>query len=68
MEPRIYPIARGSSAPLWFCGIIGLLTLGLGAFLGTLSVFGSRLASLEVSDGGVRIDAFERLEGRAAVP
>jgi hypothetical protein len=55
MDHRVFPIARGSSAARWFCGVIGCLTLGLGAFLGTLAFFGSRIVTLEVSDQGVRV-------------
>jgi hypothetical protein len=63
MADRVFPIARGSSAPLWFGGIIGLLLLGLGGFLGTLSLFGSRIVTLQVSDQGLRIhgDVYGRL-------
>jgi len=69
MDQKVFPIARGSSAALWFCGVIGLLTLGLGAFLGTLSVFGSRIVTLEVSEGGLRVhgDIYGRFIPRAAL-
>jgi len=69
MDHKVFPIARGSSAALWFCGVIGLLTLGLGAFLGTLSFFGSRIVTLEVSDRGLRVhgDIYGRFIPRAAL-
>jgi hypothetical protein len=69
MDQRVFPIARGSSAALWFCGLIGLMTLGLGAFLGTLAFFGSRIVTLEVSNQGLRIhgDVYGRLIPSAAV-
>jgi len=55
MDPAIFPIARGSSAPLWFCGVLGLLTLALGAFLGTLFLAGPRMVTFEVSEQDVRV-------------
>jgi hypothetical protein len=55
MDREIFRIARGSSASLWLCGLIGLLPLGLGAFLGTAFFLGSRILTLEVSDRGVRV-------------
>ena len=55
MDQKVFPIARGSSAPLWFCGIIGSLTLGVAVLIGTATFFGSRLVKLEVSDRGLRI-------------
>jgi hypothetical protein len=33
MNPQVFPIARGSSASLWFCGVIGAVVFALGAFL-----------------------------------
>lgn len=55
MDHEVFPIANGSSAPLWFCGVIGVLVFGLGTFLGTFWLFGSRIVTLEVSDQGVRV-------------
>jgi hypothetical protein len=69
MDHNVFPIARGSSAALWFCGVIGVLTLGLGAFLGTLSFFGSRIVTLELSERGLRVqgDIYGRLIPKAAL-
>ena len=69
MDHEVFPIARGSSAPLWFCGVIGVLVFGLGAFLGTLWLFGSRIVTLEVSDRGVRVrgDVYGRFIPREAL-
>jgi hypothetical protein len=69
MDHQVFPIARGSSAALWFCVVIGCLTLGLGAFLGTLALFGSRIVTLEVSDQGVRVhgDVYGRLIPRSSL-
>jgi Bacterial PH domain len=69
MDQGVFPIARGSSAPLWFCGVIGSLTLGVAALVGTLSFFGSRLVTLEVSDRGLRVrgDMYGRLIPGAAL-
>ncbi len=69
MDPTVFPIAKGSSAPLWFCRVLGLLTLGLGTFLGALSFAGSRFATLEVSDQDVRIsgDIYGRSIPRSAL-
>jgi hypothetical protein len=63
MDQKIFPIARGSSSALWFCGVIGSLMLGVAALLGTLSFFGSSMVRLEVSDGGLRVrgDMYGRL-------
>lgn len=55
MEPKVFPIARGSALPLWFCGIIGGLTLGLGLFLATFFFFGARIVTIEVAGAGVRV-------------
>jgi hypothetical protein len=55
MDHEVFPIARGSSAPLWFCGVIGVLVFALGAFLGTLFFLASRIVMLDVSDRGVRV-------------
>jgi hypothetical protein len=65
----VFPIARGSSAARWFCGVIGILTFGLGAFLGTLWLFGNRIVKLEVSDRGLQIrgDVYGRLIPTAAL-
>ena len=30
MDHKVFPIARGSSAALWFCGVIGLFARGRG--------------------------------------
>jgi hypothetical protein len=69
MACKVFPIARGSSAPLWFCGVIGLLTLGLGGFLVTLAFFGSRIATLEVSIEGLRVhgDVYGRFIARRSL-
>ncbi len=63
MEPKVFPIARGSSAPLWFCGILGLLTLGVALIVGIPAFFGSRMVKFEVSHGGLRVrgDIYGRL-------
>jgi hypothetical protein len=69
MHQQVFPIARGSSAVLWFCGAISTLTLGLGAFLGTLAFFGSRIVTFEVSKQGVRVhgDLYGRFIPRSAL-
>ena len=69
MEDKVFPIAPGSSAPLWFCGVIGCPTLGLGAFLGTVALFGSRIVTLEVRHQGVRIqgDVYGRFIPRSSL-
>jgi hypothetical protein len=69
MDHEVFPIARGSSAPLWFCGVTGALVFGLGAFLGTLWLFSSRLVTLEVSERGVRVrgDVYGRFIPREAL-
>jgi hypothetical protein len=69
MDRRVFRIARGSSVPLWFCGGIGLLVLGLGVFLGTIAVFGSRIVTLEVAEAGVRVrgDVYGRFIPRSAL-
>jgi hypothetical protein len=55
MNQKVFPIARGSSAALWFCGVIALLTLGVAALVGTPFFFGSRIVRLEVSDRGLQV-------------
>jgi hypothetical protein len=55
MDQKVFPIARGSSAPLWFCGVIGVLLFALGVFLASFWFFGSRIATLELSDRGLRV-------------
>jgi hypothetical protein len=67
MDRQIFPIARGSSAPLWFCGVIGVLTVALGAFLGFVLLFASRVVTFDVSDRGLRIrgDIYGRFIPRA---
>jgi len=69
MDRKVFPIARGSSLALWFCGVIGLLLLGVGALLGTLSFLASRIVTLEVSDRGLRVhgDIYGRFIPRAAL-
>jgi hypothetical protein len=69
MDHQVFPIARGSSAGLWFCGALGVLVFGLGAFLGTVWLFGSRIVTLEVSDRGVRVrgDVYGRFIPREAL-
>src|SRR5262249_50375264 len=69
MDHQVFPIARGSSAGLWFCGVLGVLPLALGAFLGTVGFFGSRLVALEVSDQGLRVrgDVYGRVIPREAL-
>jgi Bacterial PH domain len=63
MDHEVFPIARGSSAARWLCGVIGVLTFALGAFIGTFFFLGSRIVTLEVSDRGVRVhgDIYGRL-------
>lgn len=69
MEPQVFPIARGSAAPIWFCGIIAGLTLSLGLFLGSFFFFGSRIVTLEVAAAGVRAngDVYGRFIPMAAL-
>jgi hypothetical protein len=69
MDHQVFPIARGSSAALWFCGVLGVLPLALGVFLGTAGFFGSRLVTLEVSDRGLRVrgDVYGRSIPREAL-
>ena len=55
MDHKVFPIARGSSASLWFCGVIGVLVFGVGTLIGILTFFGSRIVSLEVSDRGLHV-------------
>jgi hypothetical protein len=67
MDHAVFPIARGPSLARWFCGVIGVLTFAIGAFVGTFFLLGSRIVTLEVSDRGVRIhgDIYGRLIPRA---
>ena len=69
MDHDVFPIARGPSAPMWICGVIGVLLFGLAAFLGTVWLFGSRIATLEVSVRGVRVrgDVYGRFIPREAL-
>jgi hypothetical protein len=69
LNGRVFPIARGSPAARWFCGLIGLLTLGVGGFVGFVFLFGSRMVALEVSDQGLRVvgDLYGRFIPRAAL-
>jgi hypothetical protein len=69
MDHEVFPIARGSSAGLWFCGILGVLLFGLGTFMGTVGFFGSRIVRLDVSDRGVRVqgDIYGRFIPREAL-
>jgi Bacterial PH domain len=69
MDHKVFPIARGSSAALWFCGVIGVLLLGVGALIGTLSFLGSRIVRLEVSEQGLRVrgDMYGRFTPRASL-
>ena len=69
MDHAVFPIAKGSSAARWFCGGIGALTFAVGAFIGTVFFFGSRIVTLEVSDQGVRVrgDIYGRLIPAAAL-
>ncbi|MFO0889701.1 MAG: PH domain-containing protein [Isosphaeraceae bacterium] len=55
MNERVFPIARGSWFSLWFCGVLGLLMLGLGGALGAYSTLGPRMVSLEASNQGIRV-------------
>ncbi len=69
MDHKAFPIARGTSAALWFCGVIGVFLLGIGAMFGTLTFFGSRIVTVEVSDQGVRVhgDMYGRFIPRASL-
>ncbi len=69
MDHKVFPIARGSAAALWFCGVIGVFLLGIGAMFGTLTFFGSRIVTVEVSDQGVRVhgDMYGRFIPRASL-
>src|SRR5215470_5073111 len=69
MNHEVFPIARGSSASLWLCGIFGVLLFALGTFMGTVGFFGSRIVTLEVSDRGVRVrgDVYGRFIPREAL-
>jgi hypothetical protein len=69
MDRQVFRIARGSSAGLWFCGVLGVLPLALGVFLGTVGFFGSRIVTLDVSDRGLRVrgDVYGRSIPREAL-
>jgi hypothetical protein len=66
---KVFPIARGSSGGLWFCGVLGVLLFALGAFLGTVLLFGGRIVTFEVSDRGVQVrgDIYGRSIPRGAL-